>query len=146
MKNSSQVAEDLSHLLANTYTLALKTQNFHWNVTGPQFHSLHKMFEEQYDELNEAIDEIAERIRALGKYAPASFAAFTKLSTIKDETSVPSANEMVKALLKDHETIIDTIRKAFPHVEEAADEATTDLLVTRMEVHEKTAWMLRSSV
>lgn len=146
MKNTSQVTENLSHLLANTYAIALKTQNFHWNVTGPQFYSLHKLFEEQYDELIEATDEIAERIRALGKFAPASFSQFAKLSTIKDENSVPAATDMLKKLVKDHETIIEFIRDAIPHAEKAEDEATVDLLVTRIEVHEKTAWMLRSSI
>lgn len=146
MKKTPKIAEHLSHLLANTYTLYLKTQNFHWNVTGPHFHSLHKMFEEQYQELANSIDEIAERIRALGKPAPGSFSEFLKLSYIKDAAGSANANDMVKKLLADHERIIEYIAEVFPDVEEAQDEATVDLLNKRTESHEKTAWMLRSSV
>ncbi len=147
MKNhNSKIADGLGKLLANTYTLYLKTQNFHWNVTGPLFHSLHRMFEEEYIELAAAIDEIAERIRALGFNAPASYTEFMKLSTVKDETGTPVANEMVKKLLHDHEAVIKLIEELFPIVQEAKDEGTFDLLINRTEVHQKTAWMLRSSL
>ncbi len=144
MKNS-QIVDGLAKLLADTYTLYLKTQNFHWHVTGPHFHSLHGMFEEEYTELAAAIDEIAERIRALGANAPASFAEFLKLTSIKEETTKPSANDMVKKLLQDHETIIQHLEALMPLMEET-DEATLDLLIKRTEVHQKTAWMLRSSI
>ncbi|HSW68711.1 MAG TPA: DNA starvation/stationary phase protection protein [Gammaproteobacteria bacterium] len=146
MKNyTTQMTEGLSKLLADTYTLYLKTQNFHWNVTGPLFHSLHKMFEEEYIELAAAVDEIAERIRALGANAPASFSDFLKLTSIKEETSTPSAAEMVKKLLADHEAVVEHLHSLMPVAQELSDEATLDLLITRTEVHQKTAWMLRSS-
>ncbi|EKD54951.1 MAG: hypothetical protein ACD_60C00030G0001 [uncultured bacterium] len=143
--HKTQMSEGLAKLLADTYTLYLKTQNFHWHVTGPHFHSLHKMFEEEYIELANAVDEIAERIRALGAPAPASFGEFLKLTSIKEETAKPSAIEMVKKLLHDHETVIKHIESLMPLAQKVEDEATLDLLITRSEIHQKTAWMLRSS-
>lgn len=146
MKNhSTQMTEGMAKLLADTYTLYLKTQNFHWNVTGPHFHSLHRMFEEEYIELAAAVDEIAERIRALGATTPGSFAEFLRLTSIKEESGTPSASEMVKKLLHDHETIIQHITSLMPVASELKDEGTLDLLINRTEVHQKTAWMLRSS-
>jgi starvation-inducible DNA-binding protein len=136
----ARIAEGLSRLLADTYTLYLKTQGFHWNVTGPQFHSLHAMFEQQYTELAGAVDEIAERIRALGFPAPGSYAQFARLASIQEEGGVPTAEEMIRALAKDQEAVVRTARAIFP----LADEPTADLLTGRMKVHEKTAWMLRS--
>src|SRR5690242_4592628 len=134
----------LSRLLADTYTLYLKTHNYHWNVTGPQFQTLHLMFEQQYVELSTAVDLIAERIRALGFPAPASYRAFGKLSSITEEEGVPSAEEMIRNLVSGQETVIRTARSVFPQVDSAHDAPTADLLTQRMQVHEKTAWMLRS--
>ena len=139
-----QIGASLSKLLADTYTLYLKTQGFHWNVTGPQFNSLHAMFEAQYTELSGAVDEIAERIRALGFPAPGSFSQFARLATVKEEESEPNAQDMIRALAKDQETVVRTARAIFPVVDDAHDEPTADLLTSRMQVHEKTAWMLRS--
>lgn len=138
------VAKGLSKLLANSYTLYLKTHNYHWNVTGPQFNSLHAMFEKQYLELAEAVDEIAERIRALGHLAPASYSEFAKLSSISEGVSTKSATEMVKDLVEGQEAVVRTCREAFPAADEAGDEPSCDLLTTRMQLHEKHAWMLRS--
>ena len=138
------IGEGLSRLLADTYTLYLKTHNFHWNVTGPLFNTLHLMFEEQYTELATAVDEIAERIRALGFPAPGSYAHFGELTHIREETSVPAAEEMIRQLVQDQETVVRTARSIFPVVDKANDEPTADLLTQRMQVHEKTAWMLRS--
>lgn len=143
--HTTQMTEGLAKLLADTYTLYVKTQNFHWNVTGPLFHSLHKMFEEEYVELAAAVDEIAERIRALGANAPGSFSDFLKLTSIKEETGIPIASDMVKKLLADHESIIQHIQSLMPVAQKMNDEATLDLLITRTETHQKTAWMLRSS-
>lgn len=140
--HASKIVEGLSKVLAETYLLYIKTQNFHWNVTGPHFNSLHMMFENQYTELATAIDSIAERIRALGHPAPASYAVFSRLSSIQEETGVPVADDMVKQLAEGHACIIRTARSLFPLVDEALDEATTDLLTQRIEIHEKTAWML----
>jgi starvation-inducible DNA-binding protein len=140
------IAERLSKLLADTYTLYVKTHNFHWNVTGPHFHSLHQMFEEHYQALAGAVDEIAERIRALGHFAPGSYAQFSELTDIKEATSVPDYQEMVRQLCEDHETVIRSARASLPEVSDAADEADTDLITARLEYHEKTAWMLRSMV
>lgn len=142
--NRSAIAEGLSRVLADTYTLYLKTHNFHWNVTGPQFNSLHLMFETQYNELALAVDLIAERIRALGHFAPASYAAFSKLSTIQIDDGVPKANDMIAQLVAGHEAVSRTARETFKQVDEAADEASADLLTQRLQVHEKSAWMLRS--
>ncbi len=132
--------------MADTYTIYLKTHNFHWNVTGPQFNTLHQMFEEQYTELAEAVDEIAERIRALGVQAPGSYAQFSELTSIEEETGTPSAEEMIKQLVTDLETVIRTARQVLPIADEANDEPSADLLTQRMQIHEKTAWMLRSMV
>ncbi len=139
-----EIADGLSRLLADTYTLYLKTHNFHWNVTGPMFQTLHLMFEQQYTELALAVDLIAERIRALGEPAPGSYAAYGKLAAIKEEQGVPAAEDMIRQLLSDNETVVRTARAVFPAAEGAADESTADLLTQRMQVHEKTAWMLRS--
>lgn len=139
-----ETAEGLSRLLADTYTLYLKTHNFHWNVTGPMFTTLHLMFETQYTELAAAVDDIAERIRALGHFAPGSYSAYARLSSIKESTSVPSAEDMIRELVDGHETVTRTARALFPVIEDTSDEPTADLLTQRMQVHEKTAWMLRS--
>jgi starvation-inducible DNA-binding protein len=138
------IAAGLSRLLADTYTLYLKTHNFHWNVTGPQFNTLHLMFETQYTELATAVDEIAERIRALGEPAPGSYAAFARLSSITEAEDVPSADEMLRQLVQDQETVVRTAREVFPIADAANDEPTAGLLSDRMQVHEKTAWMLRA--
>ncbi len=139
-----QIADGLSRLLADTYTLYLKTHNFHWNVTGPQFNTLHQMFEQQYTELATAVDEIAERIRALGFPAPGSYAQFGALSSIDEESGVPSAEQMLAQLARDQEIVVRTAREVFPFADTASDEPTADLLTQRMQIHEKTAWMLRS--
>lgn len=139
-----EIADGLSRLLADTYTLYLKTHNFHWNVTGPMFRTLHLMFEEQYNELATAVDAIAERIRSLGFPAPASYKQFMKLTSIQEEDQVPAAQEMIRLLVAGHETVARTARSIFPASERGGDEATADLLTERLQVHEKTAWMLRS--
>ena len=138
------IAGELSKLLADSYTLYLKTHCFHWNVTGPMFQTLHLMFEGQYIELATAIDLIAERIRSLGVYAPGTYKEFAKLSSIKETDGVPAAREMILHLVEGHEAVIRTARSAFSIVERAQDEATADLLTQRIQLHEKTAWMLRS--
>jgi starvation-inducible DNA-binding protein len=138
------IAQGLSHLLADTYTLYLKTHNFHWNVKGPMFQTLHLMFETQYNELALAVDAIAERIRALGYPAPGSYAEYSKLSSIKEAKGVPAATKMIAELVAGQEAVVRTARKVFPLVENASDEPTADLLTQRMQIHEKTAWMLRS--
>jgi len=140
------IAEGLSRLLADTYTLYLKTHNFHWNVTGPQFNSLHLMFEGQYTELALAVDLVAERIRALGEPAPGSYSAFAKLASIKEADGVPEAAEMVRILADDQLAVVRTARSVFPLADVAHDEPTADLLTQRMQVHEKTAWMLRANL
>ena len=140
------IAQGLGRLLADTYTLYLKTHGFHWNVTGPMFQTLHLLFETQYTELAEAVDIIAERIRALGVYAPSSFSKYRELSTIEEETGVPVATVMIAQLLAGHEAIVRTARDIFPLVDSARDEPTADLLTNRMQTHEKTAWMLRSLI
>lgn len=139
-----QIAEGLSKLLADTYTLYLKTHYFHWNVTGPMFNTLHLMFETQYTELALAVDMVAERIRSLGVYAPGTYAQFAQLSSIAETIEVPKATDMIIALVAGHEAVCRTARSVFPAAEQAADEATADLLTQRLQVHEKTAWMLRS--
>jgi starvation-inducible DNA-binding protein len=139
-----EIAEGLSRLLADTYTLYLKTHNYHWNVTGPMFQTLHLMFETHYNELALAVDSIAERIRALGFPAPGTYVDFSRLSSIPEEQGVPPAQEMIRKLVKGHEAVIRTARSIFPPAEKASDEPTADLLTQRMQVHEKTAWMLRS--
>ena len=138
------IADGLSRLLADSYTLYLKTHNFHWNVTGPMFNTLHLMFEKQYTELATAVDEVAERIRALGFPAPGSYKAFSKLSSVAEAEGVPDAKEMIRQLVDGQEAVVRTAREIFPSVEKANDEPTADLLTQRMQVHEKTAWMLRS--
>jgi starvation-inducible DNA-binding protein len=143
-KERKQIAEGLSRVLADTYTLYLKTHNFHWNVTGPMFNTLHLMFETQYNELWLAVDLVAERIRALGFPAPGSYKAYAKLSSIKEADRVPSAEQMVAQLVKGHEAVARTARDVFPAVERAGDQPTADLLTQRMQVHEKAAWMLRA--
>ncbi|MDY7545444.1 Dps family protein [Glaciimonas sp. CA11.2] len=143
-KDRKKIADGLSKLLADTYTLYLKTHNFHWNVTGPMFNTLHLMFEGQYTELSLAVDLIAERIRALGYPAPGSYAAFAKLSTIAEAVGVPTATEMIQQLVAGQESVTRTARSIFPVVDAASDEPTADLLTQRMQLHEKNAWMLRS--
>ena len=139
-----EIADGLSRLLADTYTLYLRTHNYHWNVTGPMFQTLHLMFETQYNELALAVDLIAERIRALGFPAPGTYAEFARLSSIKEEEGVPSATEMIRKLVEGQEAVVRTARGIFPAVERVSDEPTADLLTQRMQLHEKTAWMLRS--
>ncbi|MFO7304407.1 MAG: Dps family protein [Gammaproteobacteria bacterium] len=143
-KDREAIANGLSKLLADTYTLYLKTHNYHWNVTGPMFNTLHLMFEQQYTELAGAVDQIAERIRALGYPAPGSYRAYSKLTSIEEEEGVPDAKEMIRQLVIGQETVVRTARELFPIVEKASDEPTADLLTQRMQVHEKNAWMLRS--
>lgn len=143
-KDRHAIANGLSKVLADSYTLYLKTHNYHWNVTGPLFNTLHLMFETQYTELATAVDEIAERIRALGVPAPGSYKAFTALTEIEEETEVPSAEEMIRQLVIGQETVVRTARQVFEIADKANDEPTADLLTQRMQLHEKNAWMLRS--
>ena len=140
----ARIAQGLSRLLADTYTLYLKTHNFHWNVKGPMFQTLHLMFETQYNELALAVDLIAERIRALGFPAPGTYKEFVKLSSIEETSGVPKAENMIKALIEGQEAVVRTARSIFPMVDKVHDEPSADLLTQRMQVHEKTAWMLRS--
>jgi starvation-inducible DNA-binding protein len=143
-KDRKKIADGLSKLLADSYTLYLKTHNFHWNVTGPMFNTLHLMFEGQYTELALAVDLIAERIRALGYPAPGTYQAFAKLSSIAEEQGVPNATDMIRQLVAGQEAVTRTARSIFPVVDAASDEPTADLLTQRMQLHEKNAWMLRS--
>lgn len=143
-KDRAAIASGLSKLLADSYTLYLKTHNFHWNVTGPMFQTLHLMFEQHYNELALAVDLVAERIRALGHPAPGSYAQFSKLSSIAEATGVPKAEDMIFQLVEGQEALVRTARKVFVTAEKASDQVTIDLLTQRMQVHEKTAWMLRS--
>ncbi|MBC8008435.1 MAG: DNA starvation/stationary phase protection protein [Prolixibacteraceae bacterium] len=143
-KDRLKIVEGLSKVLADSYTLYLKTHNFHWNVTGPMFQTLHLMFQAQYTELWNSIDLIAERIRSLDAPAPGTYAQFSKLASIQETVGVPKAQDMIKILLEGHEAVTRTARKAFPAAEKGGDQPTMDLLTQRMEVHEKTAWMLRS--
>ena len=144
-KDRAAIATGLSHLLADTYTLYLTTHNFHWNVTGPMFNTLHQMFMVQYTELWAAADPVAERIRSLGHFAPGSYAQFGKLASVPDvPTILPKALEMVRILVQGHEAVARTARGLFPIAEKASDEPTADLLTQRLTVHEQTAWMLRS--
>ena len=138
------IAAGLSRLLADSYTLYLKTHNYHWNVTGPQFNTLHQMFEQQYTELATAVDEIAERIRALGIKAPGSYTAFSGLTKVAESDGEESAEEMIRQLVIGQEAVVRTSREVFPAAEDANDEPTADLLTQRMQIHEKNAWMLRS--
>lgn len=143
-EDRAAIAKGLSKLLADSYTLYLKTHNYHWNVTGPMFNTLHLMFEAQYTELAAAVDLIAERIRALGHPAPGSYKAYSSLTGIKEEEGVPDAKEMIRQLVIGQEAVTRTARELFPAVDKASDEPTADLLTQRMQVHEKNAWMLRS--
>ena len=143
-KDRKAIADGLSRLLADTYTLYLKTHNFHWNVTGPMFQTLHLMFETQYNELALAVDLVAERIRALGYPAPGTYSQYANLSSIKETSGVPKATDMIELLVEGQEAVVRTARSIFPLVGKVNDEATADLLTQRMQVHEKTAWMLRS--
>ncbi|MGI0490991.1 Dps family protein [Alkalinema pantanalense CENA528] len=138
------IADGLSRLLADTYTLYLKTHNFHWNVTGPMFNTLHLMFETQYTELALAVDLIAERIRALGFPAPGTYSDYAKLTSIPETAGVPKAEEMIQLLVEGQEAVVRTARSLFAVVDAAQDEPTADLLTQRMQLHEKNAWMLRS--
>ena len=143
-ENRKQITDGLSRLLADTYTLYLKTHNFHWNVTGPMFQTLHLLFETQYTELAIAVDLIAERIRALGYPAPGTYSDFVKLSSIAENSGVPKATDMIRLLVEGQEAVVRTARSIFPVVEQVNDEPTADLLTQRMQIHEKNAWMLRS--
>ncbi|QEL65791.1 starvation-inducible DNA-binding protein [Oryzomicrobium terrae] len=143
-KDRKKIAEGLSKLLADTYTLYLKTHNFHWNVTGPMFNTLHLMFEAQYNELALAVDLVAERIRSLGFPAPGTYSEYAKLSSIPEPKGVPKAEKMIEELVAGQEAVVRTARAIFPAAEKARDEATADLLTQRIQLHEKTAWMLRS--
>lgn len=143
-KSRKAIAEALAKLLADSYMLYLKSHNYHWNVTGELFHPLHEQFEEQYTDLAEAVDEIAERIRALGHKAPGSFMEFQTLTTIEEDTEKPSALEMVRRLAIDNEKVLRTAREGLDPAKEADDEATIDLITQRLHVHSKNAWMLRS--
>lgn len=139
-----EIAQGISRVLADSYLLYVKTHNFHWNVTGPMFNTLHLMFEEQYQELANAVDEIAERIRALGFPAPGTYKKFAELATIQEEEGVPEAEQMIRQLVEGQEAVVKTARKVLPLAAEVNDEPTVDLLTQRMQVHEKNAWMLRS--
>lgn len=143
-EDRQQIASGLSKLLADSYTLYLKTHNFHWNVEGPQFNTLHLMFEQHYTELALAVDEIAERIRALGVKAPGSYSAFAKLTSIDEASGGESAEEMIRQLVLGQEAVVRTARTALKPAAAAGDEPTADLLTQRMQIHEKNAWMLRS--
>ena len=143
-KSRKEIADGLGRLLADTYSLYLKTHSFHWNVTGPLFQTLHLMFETQYNELALAVDLIAERIRALGFPAPGTYSEFVRLSSVKETAGVPKAEDMIRLLVDGQETVVRTARSVFPAAEKVSDQATADLLTQRMQLHEKTAWMLRS--
>lgn len=145
-KDRKSVCRGLSKLLADSYLLYLKTQNYHWNVTGKMFQPLHTLFEEQYKELAKSIDEIAERIRALGEFAPGSFSSFTKVTSIKEENGIPTAEEMILNLVQGNEAVVTTAREIISLTDDCEDDVTADLMVERMQVHEKNAWMLRSMV
>ncbi|EFJ8058288.1 TPA: Dps family protein, partial [Citrobacter freundii] len=134
----------LSRLLADTYTLYIKTHYYHWNVTGPMFNSLHLMFENQYNELATAVDDIAERIRSLGCFAPGTYHEFSRLTAVNEDKDIPAAKNMIENLVQGQETVVKTARSLFPIVNSGNDEATADLLTQRIQLHEKTAWMLRS--
>jgi starvation-inducible DNA-binding protein len=140
-----EIAEGLSRLLADTYTLYLKTHGYHWNVTGPMFRSLHLMFEEEYLELRDAVDEIAERVRALDQKAPGSYQEMAALTSITEDAGEPDALEMVRRLVEGHEAVIRTAREVVAMAESAGDVATADMATERIEIHEKTAWMLRAT-
>ena len=143
-KDRAAIAQGLSRLLADTYVLYLKTHNFHWNVEGPMFQTLHQMFMEQYTEAWNAIDLVAERIRSLGHYAPGTYAEYLKLARVKETPGQPRAEQMVRLLIEGQEAVVKTAREVLPVAEKADDQPTLDLLTQRMQVHEKNAWMLRS--
>ncbi len=143
-KDRKAIAAGLARLLADSYTLYLKTHNYHWNVKGPMFNTLHQMFQTQYTELAIAVDDIAERIRALGEPAPGSYKAYAALTGIEEEDGVPGAEEMIRQLVKGQEQVVRTAREVFPVAERSGDEPTADLLTQRMQIHEKNAWMLRA--
>jgi starvation-inducible DNA-binding protein len=143
-QDREKIADGLAKLLADTYSLYLKTHNFHWNVEGPMFNTLHLMFMEQYTELWNALDAVAERIRSLGYPAPGTYSQFARLTSIEETEGVPDALEMVRLLVAGHEAVARTARGTFPAAEKGGDESTADLLTQRLQVHEKTAWMLRS--
>jgi len=143
-QDREKIADGLARLLADTYSLYLKTHNFHWNVEGPMFNTLHLMFMEQYTELWNALDAVAERIRSLGYPAPGTNSEFARLTSIEETEGVPDALEMVRLLVAGHEAVARTARASFPAAEKGGDESTADLLTQRLQVHEKTAWMLRS--
>lgn len=145
-QDRESVAQSIKHLLADTYTLYLQTHNFHWNVTGNQFRELHLMFEEQYNELAIAVDDIAERIRTLGVTAPGTYKLFAELSSIQEVEGIPEAKQMVEILNHSHETVVRTCRKALKIAQNADDESSAALISDRMRTHEKTAWMLRSLI
>jgi starvation-inducible DNA-binding protein len=144
VKDREKIAQSLARVLADTYTLYLKTHNFHWNVEGQMFNTLHLMFMDEYIELWNALDAIAERIRSLGFPAPGTYAEFAKLASIEETVGVPAAQDMIRLLVDGHEAVARTVRSTFPVAEKAGDESTCDLLTQRLQVHEKTAWMLRS--
>lgn len=146
MATNKRVINDLRHLLANTYVLYTKTQHFHWNVTGELFFMLHAAFEKQYEELAEAVDTLAERLRALNEYAPGTFQQFLELADLKATGNIPSAESMIKELLDDHEHITNQLEKMIKTAEEEEDQATMDMMIERQTHHQKTAWMLRSSL
>jgi starvation-inducible DNA-binding protein len=143
-EHRQRIANGLSRVLADSYTLYLKTHNFHWNVTGPMFQTLHLMFEAHYGELALAVDALAERIRALGHPAPGTYRQFAALSSIKEEDGIPKATDMIRLLVEGHEAVARTARQVFAIADEASDQPTCDLLTQRLQLHEKTAWMLRS--
>jgi starvation-inducible DNA-binding protein len=143
-QDRANIADALSHVLADSYMLYLKTHNFHWNVTGPMFQTLHTTFQEQYTELWNALDDVAERIRALGHFAPGTYARYAELSSIREEPGVPAANEMIRQLVEGQEAVIRIARKAFSIADAANDQPTAGMLSDRMEIHEKNAWMLRA--
>lgn len=138
------IADGLGKVLGDSYSLYLKTHYYHWNVTGPMFQTLHLLFETHYTELALAVDQIAERIRALGFPAPGTYSQFAKLTSVKEDTDVPKAQDMIRNLVEAHETVIRTARTLLPKAEDVHDQVTADLLTQRLDVHEKTAWMLRS--
>jgi starvation-inducible DNA-binding protein len=142
--SSTPIVEKLSRLLADTYVLYLKTHNFHWNVTGPMFTTLHTMFETQYNELALAVDEIAERIRALGAVAPGSFTAYDALATVKEAEGVPKATDMIRQLVDDQAAVVAAAKQVVKAAEAAGDDATADLSIRRIQIHEKNSWMLAS--
>jgi starvation-inducible DNA-binding protein len=144
--SSAKIIDELTHFFADTYLLYLKTQNFHWNVTGPNFYSLHKLFEEQYQELALAVDEIAERIRALGYFTRATFSEFSALSTLKEDKHEVNSQNMIKKLMQDHEILSKHASQLIPKFQRSGDEGTADLLIQRMKSHDKAAWMLKSSL